>query len=612
MILGTAGHVDHGKTALVQALTGVDTDRLAEEKRRGITIDLGFAPLSLGNGTTLGVVDVPGHEAFVRNMLAGATGVDLALLVVAADEGVMPQTLEHLAILSLLGVRGGVIALSKTDLVDAEWLALVMDDVSRTLAGTPLERAPVIGTSVRTGTGIAELRDALASAASSLPVRDADDLFRMPVDRAFTVRGTGTVVTGTVWSGKLDSEATVRILPRGRTARVRGMESHGIARMAVHAGNRVAIALAGMAPHEVARGATLVTDDAWAPSSRLLAEVRLLDSAAHALGPRSTVRFHLGTSDVGARVVAEGGRATPGASVPARLVLDAPVVARAGDRFVLRGASPLVTLGGGIVVDPLPDHRRARPRRVPDDSGAALRELLRAAGPQGVPRGALPVRAGVRPGEVAALAESDAVVAAGDDLFAPSLVATLAERVLSLVDAHHSASPLEPGVPLQRVRAVLAAPPQLSELVLARLVAEGRLSVRGALVARDGWVATPEPAQALAAAEIARVLGEAGREPPGAPELAERFGGETMALLRYLERSGAVIAVEAERFFARGALEGVIGTLRERMIPGVEHTPHELREFLGVSRKFLIPLLEYCDREGITVRRPAGRVLGRR
>ncbi|NUQ20354.1 MAG: selenocysteine-specific translation elongation factor, partial [Gemmatimonadaceae bacterium] len=227
MILGTAGHIDHGKTTLVRALTGVDTDRLPEEKKRGITIELGFAPLELPGVGTLGVVDVPGHEAFVRTMLAGATGVDLALLVIAADEGVMPQTREHLAILSLLAVRGGVVALTKCDLVEDEWLALVTDDVRTAVEGSPLADAPIVPVSATTGAGLDALRDAIAAAARQMPARDPDDLFRMPIDRSFSVKGTGTVVTGTVWSGSLASDATVRILPSGRVARVRGVQSHG-------------------------------------------------------------------------------------------------------------------------------------------------------------------------------------------------------------------------------------------------------------------------------------------------------------------------------------------------------------------------------------------------
>ncbi|HJR41137.1 MAG TPA: selenocysteine-specific translation elongation factor, partial [Gemmatimonadaceae bacterium] len=404
MILGTAGHVDHGKTALVKALTGVDTDRLAEEKRRGITIDLGFAPLVLADGQTLGVVDVPGHEAFVRNMLAGATGVDLAMLVVAADEGVMPQTREHLAILSLLGIRGGVIALSKADLADADWLELVSDDVRSLVAGTPLGGSELVPTSALTGEGLERLRVALTSAAAALPRRDARDLFRLPVDRAFSVRGTGTVVTGTVWSGTLERDATVRILPGGRVARVRGIESHGRPLDRALPGTRTAIALAGVEVHEAPRGTTLVSDEGWAATTLLLAEVALLDDAPATLGPRTRVRFHLGTTDVGARLVAPGGAIARGEHRQARVVLDEPVVARAGDRFVLRSASPLHTIGGGIVEDPQPAHRRARPSAT-RSAGARerLERALHAAGAAGVSRSSLPVRIGVAADDGASL-----------------------------------------------------------------------------------------------------------------------------------------------------------------------------------------------------------------
>ncbi|HEX2777931.1 MAG TPA: selenocysteine-specific translation elongation factor, partial [Gemmatimonadaceae bacterium] len=311
MILGTAGHIDHGKTTLVRALTGVDTDRLPEEKKRGITIELGFAPLELPGVGTLGVVDVPGHEAFVRTMLAGATGVDLALLVIAADEGIMPQTREHLAILSLLAVRGGVVALTKCDLVEDEWLALVTEDVRSALAGSPLANAAIVPVSATTGAGLDALRAALVEAARRLPARDPDDLFRMPVDRSFSVKGTGTVVTGTVWSGSLAADATVRIMPDGRVARVRGVQSHGASASRALPGRRVALSLAGVERDEAGRGSWIVADEGWVASTVLRADVALLEDAAP-LGPRTRVRLHLGTQDVGARVVAAGGPLGPG------------------------------------------------------------------------------------------------------------------------------------------------------------------------------------------------------------------------------------------------------------------------------------------------------------
>jgi selenocysteine-specific elongation factor len=359
VIIGTAGHVDHGKTALVRALTGIDTDRLPEEKRRGMSIELGFAPLVLDRVGTVGVVDVPGHDAFVRAMVAGASGIDAALLVVAADEGVMPQTREHLAVLEIIGVRRGVVALTKCDLVDHEWRELAMDDVQSALRSTSLADAPCVSVSVRTGEGIAELTAALADILRGVPARSLDDLPRLPIDRAFSVRGIGTVVTGTLWSGRLAEGDEVTLYPSGKRARVRGVESHGRPMACVDAGSRAAVALAGATRVDAARGSVLVRGAGWTPALAMRADVSLC-AETHALSARTNVRLHLGTADVGARVVSDGRRLEPGGSHPVRLALATPIVARAGDRFVLRQASPPATIGGGIVTDPIVRHRRAR------------------------------------------------------------------------------------------------------------------------------------------------------------------------------------------------------------------------------------------------------------
>ena len=316
MIIGTAGHIDHGKTALVRALTGVDTDRLPEEKRRGITIDLGFAPLDLPGVGVAGVVDVPGHEAFVRTMLAGATGIDLALLVVAADAGVMPQTREHVAILGLLGIRAGVVALTKCDLVEDDWLELVRLDVAELLGGTAVADAPMVATSVVTGAGLPELRQALAAAALAVSPRPDDDVFRMPIDRVFTIRGTGTVVTGTVWSGTIGRDDVVRVLPDDRSVRVRGLQAHGAAIDRAKPGTRLAVALAGIDHNALTRGAVLVSADGWNPSRVVRADVTLLGDTVATLSPRAAVRFHLGTTEVGARVVTPGGPLAAGETKP--------------------------------------------------------------------------------------------------------------------------------------------------------------------------------------------------------------------------------------------------------------------------------------------------------
>lgn len=364
MIIGTAGHIDHGKTALVRALTGVDTDRLPEEKRRGITIDLGFAPLSLDGVGTVGVVDVPGHEDFVRSMLVGATGIDLGLLVIAADEGVMPQTREHLLILELLKIPRIVVALTKSDLVDEEWLSLVRTDVLSLFDGWPGPTPPLVPCSSRTGLGIGALRAALSEALGNAPPRAADDIFRLPVDRAFSIRGTGTVVTGTVWSGELAADANVRVLPNGKTARARRIEQHGASADRAQAGGRAAIALAGLDVGDVPRGSVLVTDESWQATSMFEALVDVASDLADRLSPRTELRVHAGASEVGARIIF----ATAGSDVEspmfARVTTDAPIVLRGGDRFVIRLPAPLRTIGGELFSIRMPADGRCQLSRL--------------------------------------------------------------------------------------------------------------------------------------------------------------------------------------------------------------------------------------------------------
>lgn len=610
MILGTAGHIDHGKTTLVRALTGVDTDRLPEEKRRGITIDLGFAPLVLDGVGTLGVVDVPGHEAFVRTMVAGATGIDLALLVVAADEGMMPQTREHLAILSLLGVNGGVVALTKSDLVDADWLALVEEDVRSTLTDTPLAGAAVIPVSATTGAGLDTLRSALADAVRLIPARAADDLFRLPVDRAFTVRGTGTVVTGTVWSGALERDATVRLLPADRAVRVRGLHAHGRSVDRVRAGERAALALAGVELDDVGRGAVLVHGSAWRAVRVLRADVALLDDAPRALGPRSRVRLHLGTSDVSARLVVPGGTLAPGASASARVVVDEAIVARAGDRFVLRDASPAATLGGGVVIDPLAP-LRGRPwpieSRAPE---VMLARLLADCGAAGILLDELPVRLGVsltRAAEAAAAADEWRV---GDRLIGSRARDALMDDVMRLLTAFHAEQPLEPGAPQQWLRSRLGVADEVSGALLAALGEGGRI------VLAQGMARLPDFAPRLSAAQdvirsaLLHALEAAGTEPPSIEELAASLRVDASMLTsvaRLLAREGTLVAVEPARYYVAATVDALLARLREGMRPDADYGPAELRELLGFSRKFLIPFLEFTDRSGVTHRDPAGR-----
>jgi len=612
MIVGTAGHIDHGKTALVRALTGIDTDRLPEEKRRGITIDLGFAPLDLPNVGVAGVVDVPGHEAFVRTMLAGATGIDLALLVIAADEGVMPQTREHLAILGLLGIRGGVVALTKSDLVEPDWLDLVRLDVADVLAGTAMADAPMVATSIVTGAGLPALREALAAAAADVSARRDDDVFRMPIDRVFTIRGTGTVITGTVWSGSIGRDDVVRVMPDDKTVRVRGLQAHGTAIDRAKPGTRLAVALAGIDHDALTRGAVLVSEGGWHASRVLRADLTLLGNTVAALSPRASVRFHLGTTEVGARVVTPGGALSPGETKPGRVVLDAPVVVRAGDRFVIRGGSPVSTLGGGVVVDPHPAHRRARPWTAQHDSfDARLSLALREAGGEGLGIADLPVRLGASPSDVAACLERHRdVLRIGarifDRAYRDELVSSLAEAVAQ----HHQRNPLDAGVLLQTIRARVVGRSELLDDAVRTAAISGHLeTIENGLVRRTGWRPTLSNDQTDLKATLAGALRTAGPEPPSLGELSAAHGPSVVPIIRMLEREGTIVPVESDRYYDAGALTALVDRLRNGMIGGREYTPSELRDVIGLSRKYLIPFLEYCDRRGITERRSTGRVL---
>ena len=608
MILGTAGHIDHGKTTLVRVLTGVDTDRLPEEKRRGITIELGFAPLMLEGFGTVGIVDVPGHEAFVRTMVAGATGIDMALVVVAADEGVMPQTREHLAILELLGVERGVVALTKVDLVDAEWLALVLDDV-QAFTSRVLPQARLVATSAQTGAGIPELRSALRDLARSVPIRENEDLFRLPVDRVFTVRGTGTVATGTVWSGRLGRDDTVRILPGNRTARVRGIQGHGAQLDLALPGARTAIALVGIDVADIARGSTIVTDGRWRPTTMARADVKLVSGLAVSLRPRTWYRLHVGTSEVGARIVGRGAQAAGSDPFPARIVLDAPLLLRAGDRFVVRASAPLNTIAGGVITDPYAP-KRPRPWTAGASVSERLHRMVEESAAQGVDVGTLPVRLGLPPNGCRRLVEASKndVIVAGQLLVARQVFHDLQRRLVDRIDRYHVEHPLDPGVPSQFIRSALGAAFEIGESVLQSKLIDGSIASDGALVSRAGFSPIPSPEQRRDAEIIVSLLQAAQSEPPSVEELSIRIETDASALLRYLERNGDVVQVEPNRYYETSQLKVLLDRLRSALAGGVELGPSQLREQLRLSRKFLIPVLEYCDRVGYTNRGLTGRV----
>ncbi len=610
MVLGTAGHIDHGKTALVRALTGVDTDRLPEEKRRGITIDLGFAPLIIDGFGTIGVIDVPGHEAFVRTMLAGATGIDLALLVVAADEGVRPQTREHLTILTMLGVRAGVVALTKTDLVDKDWLELATAEVAELLRGSALDGASIVPVSAQTGEGLEALRKAIQDAASGVVERDNNDLFRMPIDRAFTVHGTGTVLTGTVWSGTLGKGAAP-VYPGAIPVRVRDLQSHGAPVASVASSTRAAVAVSGATVEQAGRGAVLVAGDAWRESSLLLAELTLCESTV-AITPRTRARLHLGAADVGARVRLFD---SPGDQmiVPARVRMDEPIVARAGDRFVLRAGSPLQVIAGGVVTDPLPTDRRPKPG-TSFSAGPMERlfSLCDQAGQNGVERVTLPVRIGIAPAKLDSTKQDGRFFLTDSRVYARSVVDELLERVPAIVEQAQVNSSTESGVQLDELRGSLRVARALVDETLRVLVERKVIELDGAVVRTAGWKPRLSGEQAILAEQMVHAFCSCGEEPPGMGEVVARHGEGAIPVLRFLEREGRLIRISGDFYYCPEVVDRMVGRLAAVMSDDREYLPAEIKDAVGTSRKYLIPFLEFCDRSMVTERKGAGRVLRNR
>jgi selenocysteine-specific elongation factor len=617
LILGTAGHIDHGKTALVRALTGVDTDRLAEEKARGITIDLGFAELVAGD-VRFGVVDVPGHEGFVRNMLAGATGMDVVLLVVAADEGVMPQTREHLAIVELLGVRRVVVALTKADLVEEEWLELAEEDVRDLLSGTPYAEAPVIPTSAETGAGLEDLRELLSQEGEESRAAGEEDVVFLPVDRAFTVRGTGTVVTGTLWTGRIPTGERIRVLPRGVEARVRGLQVHGSDAPEAGPGSRVALALTGEAadPEAAGRGQAVVTLPEWEPSRMLIVRLRVLPDSQWKLEDGQRVRVHLGTAEVMARCVLIGADALgPGEEGWGQLRLEAPVAARVRQRVVLRSYSPVETFAGARVAEVFPPKRRRLEAGLEsrlaavlaDEPAPGLVAALDLAGAPGVPESVLPVVTGLAPDQIRhALESAKSLGAAAADgrWVGPQEAGDLRERVLQEVETVHRKEPFRSGVAVERLRALAhrGAPRGIVDALLRGLEADGTLTRSEGVVARTGFSPTLTAAQETLLEELRATYRRAELQPPSVDALPENLTGDPAfpELVRRLESAGELVAVDAGLYVWGPALaDAAARTTRE--LGGREGLgPADFKEVLPVSRRYLLPILRYFDGAGVT------------
>jgi selenocysteine-specific elongation factor len=621
IIVGTAGHIDHGKSALVEALTGTHPDRLEEEKRRGITIDLGFAFLQLA-GVRLGLVDVPGHERFVRNMLAGVGGIDLVLLVVAADESVKPQTREHFDICRLLGIPRGIIAITKSDLVDADMLGLVRLEIEEFVRGSFLDGAPMVAVSARTGAGLDQLRQQLVRLGESVPVKDARQHFRLPIDRAFAMKGFGTVVTGTLISGAVKAEDEVELLPSHKVLRVRGLHSGGERIDRAVAGQRTALNLAGIEREEIERGMVLVPARVFDITERLDARIALLGSAKP-LKNRARVHFHQGTAETIAEVILLDGamQLAAGESAFAQLRLDEPVLVLPGDRFILRQFSPVVTIGGGTVLDArAPRHKRKDAAVTPfleiwervrhDEILRALVEIT----PRGLTYAEIVARTGWTDADARIAAQKLAVekrvrilVAEPALVASPQVVANCAAAIRKAVEAFHRANPLVPGIPKQDLRGRAGdARIEIFEAALDDLVKAHALAISGDLVRQAGREIELSSEEALAKELIEREFARAGLTVPELASVLARLpvdAPRAQKILQILLREKVLVKIANDLVFHRSALARLHEMLTKYRKERGERLPiTAFKELTGVTRKYAIPLLEHLDREHVTRR----------
>jgi selenocysteine-specific elongation factor len=633
IVVGTAGHIDHGKSALVQALTGIDPDRLKEEKARGITIDLGFAHAAIGD-CRVAFVDVPGHERFVKNMLAGVGGIDVVLLVVAADESVMPQTREHFDICRLLRVPTGIVALTKADLVDSETVELVRLEVRDLVAGSFLAGAPVVPVSARTGQGLDQLRAALETQGAAARARSAEGVARLPIDRVFSMKGFGTIVTGTLVSGRIRPDDELLIAPGARRVKVRGVQVHGARHAEVVAGQRAALNLAGVEVDDVQRGQTLHVPGTLEQSRLADATLDVLPDATP-IKHGARVRFHQGTSEILGRVAIIGppqaaGVLRPGSRAYVRLRLERPAVLVRGDRFIIRAYSPPRTIAGGYVLDPLPPRRSAirneaaidRCRRLDFDPDAreglveaelrAAHVMIEDAGAPGLPLPALVSRAGIEPPDVLprvqALIDRAAAVRVGQLLVARPIVERLQASIVAALTEHHRSQPLSEGLAREeaRVRLFGRGHPAVFEQVLADLIAARLVVGRDRLALATHHVELSPDAERVRPT-IERAFRDAGLAPPDVASIASSSGASPSVVdqvVKLLQRQKVLVKIETLVFHEETLrrLKQDVAAMKASAGANARIDVQAFKERFGVTRKFAIPLLEYLDRERVTRR----------
>ena len=627
IIVGTAGHIDHGKTALVKALTGVDADRLPEEKQRGITIDLGFAEMHDGD-VRIGFVDVPGHERFVKNMLAGASGIDLVLLVIAADEGVMPQTREHFDICRLLRIRNGVVILTKSDIVDPETVELAKFDVAELVSNSFLENAPVFVVSSRTGDGIEELKAGVLRAARE--VHRDKDVFeaRLSVDRSFSVKGFGAVVTGTLASGEVADGDELELLPSKRKLRVRGVQTHGKAVSTAHAGQRTAVNLAGVEYSDVNRGMVLVAPGTLSVAQVFDAELEVLAEAPRSVRSRQRVRVHIGTAEVLARVAVlnEPHEIEPGSTGFVQFRLEAPIAAAHGDRFIVRSYSPQRTIAGGRVLDPVASrHRRsempmlaetlAELSKAADGTANTADVFVRMSAERGARFGDLRSRTGLKSDVLKKLIDDArtrrSIIDAGGVLVSQTPFEKLKAEALAAIEAHHRTDKLSRGLQKEtlRERIFRRAEPEVFRAVTGMLELDGKIGSDQDVFKLASHEMEFSPAEKTAFDKLRRIYSDARLEVPKLEDaLREAAGGldisSTRKVFQVLVQSGEIVAVSVEFYFMTHVLKNLTEKLRHHAVTSGDPVIDVARfkDLAGVSRKYAIPLLEYFDRTRVTRR----------
>jgi selenocysteine-specific elongation factor len=635
IILGTAGHVDHGKTSLIRALTGIETDRLKEEKERGITIELGFAYLDLPCGHRLGIVDVPGHEKFIRNMVAGTAGMDLVAFVIAADEGIMPQTVEHFEICQLLGVRDGLVILTKKDMVEPDWLDMVTEEVRDFFKSSFLENAPIVPVDSLSGEGIGELVKLLDAKVAASNFHEEYGPFRLAVDRVFSMKGFGTVITGTSLSGRVETGAELMFYPGGLTAKIRGIQVHGRDVDLVEAGHRTAINLQGIEKEQINRGDVAATPGSLVASTLLDADCQYLPTARKDLKNRTQVRVHLGTREIVGRVLLlEAETLKPGETGHIQLLLQDPVAVWPGDRYVIRSYSPITTIGGGTILSNAPKKRKRSLERDREDNRAhfaALKTadneqklllLIAECGRQGITADQLAARTGTFSKKLKKILQHpistgalQVVDSESQRLLAASVAETVNQQILDLMAAFHRKNPLKTGLAKEELRSQLRPPvdQRILHALLGSLVKKGLIEQSGAEVKLTGYTVTLEINEQEMEEKIGNLYRDAGLIPPNLKEVLAEFTEfperQIRQVIDLLLAKGALIKINESLCFHAPAIaklqEDVVAFIRRE---GEIDAPR-FKELTGLTRKFSIPLLEYFDKIKLTIRIDDKRVL---